>query len=158
MQVCCHLICMQNEIRVITDNPFEFEEDDESRFRSMMPHEAATKQRLVLCVKPHGQQVCDGPVLVCALSLFSLGHSAAKAHTAESPAMQAEPFRVLQRCTCCRVFVLLLRAQRNAYCVLTLMFSLAVRTWIVLSACLWTRSCQRWMMKWHPMVWTHGSW
>lgn len=48
---------MQEEIRVLTDNPYEFEDDDEARFRDLLPYEAVVKQQGTLCMQPHGQQV-----------------------------------------------------------------------------------------------------
>ena len=48
---------LAEEIRVITENPYEFEGDDEELFRAMMPHEMR-ERRGVLSVQPHPMQVC----------------------------------------------------------------------------------------------------
>ncbi|KAG2425377.1 hypothetical protein HXX76_013791 [Chlamydomonas incerta] len=46
---------LQEEIRPQTLNPYEFENDDEARFRAMMPHEVP-ERRGVLSVEPHELQ------------------------------------------------------------------------------------------------------
>lgn len=47
---------LAEEIRVITENPYEFEDDDEQRFRANLPHELPGRQG-VLSVQPHVMQV-----------------------------------------------------------------------------------------------------
>ncbi|KXZ55055.1 hypothetical protein GPECTOR_3g213 [Gonium pectorale] len=46
---------LAEEIRVITENPYEFEDDDEDVFRSMMPYDLDERPG-VLSVKPHNLQ------------------------------------------------------------------------------------------------------
>eukprot|EP00198_Chlamydomonas_reinhardtii_P000413 XP_001689748.1 predicted protein [Chlamydomonas reinhardtii] len=46
---------LQEEIRPQTLNPYEFEDDDEARFRSLLPHEVP-ERRGVLSVEPHQLQ------------------------------------------------------------------------------------------------------
>ncbi|KAG2493967.1 hypothetical protein HYH03_007896 [Edaphochlamys debaryana] len=46
---------LADEIRVITENPYEFEDDDEAHFRAVMKHELAERPG-VLSVRPHDLQ------------------------------------------------------------------------------------------------------
>lgn len=59
------------EIRVITENPFEFEDDDEATFRALLPHEVAERKG-VLSAKQHDLQVGWWPEAVLLLLLLLL--------------------------------------------------------------------------------------
>lgn len=47
---------IEEEIRVISENPYEFEDDDEEQLRDLMPHEVKGR-RGVLATQPHDAQV-----------------------------------------------------------------------------------------------------
>lgn len=78
---------LQEEIRPQTLNPYEFEDDDEARFRSLLPHEVP-ERRGVLSVEPHQLQVRTG-VLSCSPACDS---AVATPHVRHSV--------VLQSCIC----------------------------------------------------------
>jgi zinc finger protein DZIP1 len=49
---------IEDELRVVTENPYEYEEDDEEQFRSTLPHEVpGALHGGVLTVQEHPAQV-----------------------------------------------------------------------------------------------------
>lgn len=52
---------VEDELRVLTENPYEYEDDDEQQFRRALPYEVAVaQQRGVLAARPHEEKVGRG--------------------------------------------------------------------------------------------------
>ena len=49
-------LLIEEELRVITENPYEFEGDDNAKFRALLPHQLPAREH-VLSIQKHVDQV-----------------------------------------------------------------------------------------------------